>query len=245
MNYADIHIHALFGVDDGPDSEAGMRAVVDAAYRDGTRLLCLTPHFHPNWLGDNRAAAETAYRALRDYAAEVYPDLALYLGNELRYGKGSGGWLREGHCRTLGDSNAVLVDFQDREKGTLISAGLERLLSGGYTPILAHAERYHSLTMEMIREFRRDGVLIQVDAGALMKQFGLRQWSRACAILRERLADFVSSDAHDCRRRTPQLSRCYQYTVKKFSEGYARDLFWNNAAALLQSDGLEKEEENG
>ena len=44
MGLADIHIHLLFGVDDGAKDEDEMHAILDAAYQAGTRVLCCTPH---------------------------------------------------------------------------------------------------------------------------------------------------------------------------------------------------------
>ena len=65
MFFTDIHIHALYGVDDGAKTEAEMQAIVDASYADGIRTLCVTPHFHPGYFGDNENHAETAYQRLR------------------------------------------------------------------------------------------------------------------------------------------------------------------------------------
>ena len=48
---ADLHIHLLCGVDDGARDEETMRAMVDAAYDDGTRVICATPHYHPGFFG--------------------------------------------------------------------------------------------------------------------------------------------------------------------------------------------------
>ena len=81
--FADIHTHILFGTDDGPDDEAGMYEMVDRGYSEGIRILCATPHFHPEYFGDNRANAEYAFRKLKEYCEKKYPDLVLIFGNEL------------------------------------------------------------------------------------------------------------------------------------------------------------------
>ena len=111
MIFADIHNHSLACVDDGARSEEAMFRMVDAAYADGIRLLCLTPHFHPVCFGDNRASSLESFKKLQAYCAEHHPDLRLYLGNELRYGPNCDNWLKEGFCRALGSSSLVLVDF--------------------------------------------------------------------------------------------------------------------------------------
>lgn len=85
MALADIHIHLLFGVDDGAKDEDEMHAILDAAYQTGTRVLCCTPHFHPGYFGDNYGKVNAAFERLSSYVQKTYPDMALYLGNELRY----------------------------------------------------------------------------------------------------------------------------------------------------------------
>lgn len=233
MHFADIHSHLLHGVDDGAASEAMSRRMLDAAYAAGTRLLCLTPHCHPGYFGDNSEKAALAFSRLQAYAAEKYPDLQLLPGNELRFSTGCLSWLENGTCRTLGSTDYVLVDFREMEKAETILGGLNRLLNAGYIPILAHAERYRNLPGEQIPRLRDKGVLIQVDAQALLMGFGLGQWQRSMRLLSKGMADFVSSDAHDLKSRPPQLERAWEYVKRKFGQTYARELFWNNAVRLL------------
>ena len=71
MEFTDIHAHLLFGVDDGAKDEATMRAMLDAAYQDGVRTLCATPHFQPDFYGDNLKARDEAFLRLSAYAEEI------------------------------------------------------------------------------------------------------------------------------------------------------------------------------
>lgn len=113
MTLADIHIHLLFGVDDGAKDEDEMHAILDAAYQAGTRVLCCTPHFHPGYFGDNYDKVNAAFKRLSSYVQKTYPDMALYLGNELRYEPECVNWLRQGVCRTVNGTRYVLVDFSE------------------------------------------------------------------------------------------------------------------------------------
>lgn len=245
MLFADIHNHCLASVDDGATSEEMMYQMLDAAYADGTRLLCLTPHFYPGIFGDNREATLENFIKLRDYANQHYPQLQLYLGNELRYSPNCDAWLKDGLCRTLNETNAVLVDFPADASQNLITRGLEQLLSRGYLPVLAHAERYSSLSADAIRDFRRNGIRIQINAGSLTGSWGWSTKLRARRLLRKRLVCMVSSDAHDLTYRTPLLSRSHRITQKITDEDYADLLFYRNAVALLETnrEGLVKEDE--
>lgn len=234
MVFADIHSHMLFGVDDGARSSKQMCQMLDMAYDDGVRLLCLTPHYHPGYFGENREAAEKAFAELRAYG-EKYPDLELHLANELRWTHSAIEWLDLEQCRTLGDSLAVLVDFSALEREKDIMNGLDRLLSAGYEPILAHVERYQNLRgkWDTLEQLKRRGVRLQITAGALTGASGLRSGWHAKELARRKLADFVASDAHDPERRRPEISGAYRWLRKKCEETYADALCYENARALL------------
>lgn len=243
MIFADIHNHSLASADDGASSEEIMYRMVDAAYADGTRLLCLTPHFHPICFGDNRQASLEGFQRLQAYATEHCPELRLYLGNELRYGPNCDSWIREGFCRPLGNSSLILVDFPMDVEERIIVRGLSQILSMGYRPVLAHAERYPKLSKNTVRDFVRNGVQIQINADSLAGSYGPRH--RARQLLRHRLVSMVASDAHDLHRRTPGLSHGYELTVKLTDKEYADRLFYRNAVDLLENnrEGLVKEDE--
>lgn len=240
MYFADIHIHALCKVDDGAKSEEEMLAMVEAAYTDGARYLLLTPHCHPGYFGENRDRIDKSFSLLQAMVPERFPDLHLALGNELRYHNGCEEWLRKGLCRTLNNGRYVLVDFTSDEDSKYIVEALERLLNSGYVPILAHAERYHRLNRNLrtIRSLREKGVLIQVDARAPLGGYGICVRRRSIAILREGLADFVASDAHDCKSEPPGISDCYTYIKKRWGEEYAEHLCLAHAKRLFFTEQL-------
>ncbi len=234
MHFADIHIHALFGADDGARNEQVMRDMIDASYADGVRLMCMTPHFHPGYFGENTAAVAEAYGRAETYVREKYPELMIYLGNELRYDVGCLSWLRDNKCAMMGKNGHILVDFSENEAESRIESGLYELQNAGYTPILAHAERYRNLAIKKtLFDLRENGVLIQMDTQAILGDFGFTERRRAGAILDRRLADFVGSDAHDLIKRKPGLSAAYERVEKKYGKEYAYALFWGNARRLF------------
>lgn len=246
MTFADLHTHSLWGVDDGARKREDMQRMLDAAYEDGTRYICFTPHFHLGYFGDNKRKTEDAFFEVSEYASVEYPDMKLCLGNELRYSPECVFWLQDNLCRTMNGTEYVLVDFPERERADTIVDGLHRILNAGYIPVLAHAERYDKLSpgLREIRGFRQDGVLIQLDSQSLTGAFGrLVKW-RANAILQKGYADFVSTDAHDLRRRPPVMSDAFEYIKKKTGMSVAQRLCRDNALRLLWPDA-EEIEQNG
>ncbi len=237
--FVDLHAHILFGTDDGAKNIDMMRAMLDAAYQSGTRVLCATPHYHPGIFGETGEPAEKAFAALCEHAAR-YPDMTLVLGNELRYFTGCVSWLVSGACRTLGDTTCVLVDFLSNESEFRIMRGLKDLLSAGYRPVLAHVERYQHLSARAIGELVDDGVLLTLDADSLFGADGFTTKRRAYRLLRHGAIFAVASDMHDVKDRHPSLAQGYQVVCKKFGKEYADELFISNPYKILSS-GKERE----
>ncbi len=236
MSFADLHNHSLWGVDDGAKTEQEMFAMVDAAYADGIEAICLTPHFHPGYFGIHDEGTKQAFDALTRYAAEKYPELRLYLGNELRYSSECLSWLESGACRTLNGTDFVLVDFQEGESERIIVRGLQRLMSAGYKPVLAHGERYRDLSQKAVLDISRSGAWIQIDVQSLFGVYGLGARIRSRDLLKKKLVDIVATDAHGLGRRSPVLSRGYRMVEQKYGSAYAERLFRKNPLRLLEGE---------
>lgn len=242
MFFADLHIHLLYGVDDGAEDESTMQKMLDAAYAGGTRVICATPHFHPGFFGDNREAADIAFTKLLQYAKK-YSDLKLFFGNELRYSQSCLDWLNSEACKTLNGGRCVLLDFAENADAELIVTSALKLLNAGYAPILAHAERYEKFHRDM-REICRlhdCGALIQIDGQSPFGGWGRGSKKRSRKIIKNCLADIIASDAHNVSDRPPQLDRCYGYVRNKCGEEYAEQIFWKNPMAVLSNSNIGKE----
>ena len=244
MNFTDIHTHILFGVDDGPGNAAQMQKMLEKSYADGVRCLCATPHFHPGLFPNTPTQIQDAFAQLCDYAARKYPDMRLYLGNEVRYNREMISWLQSGACLTLNGTNRVLVDFSAMESERNIVRAMERLLNAGYIPVLAHVERYGRLSAQAARDMIRNGVWLQADAGAFFGAFGAGPMYRSRAMLRARLLDVVASDIHDATSRSTVMHRAYELTIKKCDKSYADLIFCNNPQQLLETNDWEESELN-
>ena len=240
MTFADIHNHILFGVDDGAQSEAQMFQMIDASYADGVRDLCFTPHYHPGYFGEREEQIDSAFQAAQAYVSMKYPDLSLYLGNELRYERSCIDWLEQGKCRTLNGTDYLLVDFLSMEDAETIMNAMLRIVNAGYSPVLAHVERYQNLRSDLreIDQMKSWGVTIQVNASSLIGGFGHGARARSRRILSAGAVDIIASDAHSLDHRPPQLSQCYSFVAKRVGEKYGRALFHEHRMHILQGKKL-------
>ena len=98
MTFFDMHCHMLYGVDDGAASPEMMTQMLETAYADGTRSICLTPHYSPYMFGNTSEKVGVVFEELKAYAERQHPDMNLYLGNELGYFGGCERALNEGLC---------------------------------------------------------------------------------------------------------------------------------------------------
>lgn len=237
MQFVDIHNHILFGVDDGARSEAEMYRMIDASYADGVRHLCFTPHYHPGYFGDHQTQLVKAFELAKQYGSKHYENLRLYLGNELRYERSCFEWLKAGKLRTLNDTEYLLVDLLYPESADNILDAMLRVLNAGYTPVLAHVERYESFHRDMreIDRLKSWGVILQVDAQSPLGGLGHGSKVRARRLLEAGAVDLIASDAHDLTQRPPQLADCFAFVSKKYGANYASHLFWEEPLRILNT----------
>ena len=240
MQFFDLHTHLLCGVDDGAKTPEEMYAMLDMAYADGTRAMCLTPHFSPYLFGDTAKKSEKSFRVLQEYAAKKYPDMYLYLGHELGYYSSCMQALDEGLCRPLGNSRYLLVDFPETVNFFEIQQAMGNLQRTGYHPVLAHTERYRCLFrhMDWVRDFVADGGIVQINASSAVGAWGTMaklQWKR---LVKEGLAHIVASDGHNLTSRQPKISVCIPYLTKYCSSQKIRELTWDNACRVIRDETL-------
>lgn len=236
MFFSDIHTHLLYGADDGARTYDDMVKMADMAYSEGIRLICATPHCCPDDFGDNRLSSEKAFSELQNYCAEKYPDMRLFLGNELFCDLDGIQWLKKGFCRTMGDTRYVLCEFPVAETENNISKALLVLLGSGYVPIIAHAERYHKLGIKRIADLKNNGIMVQVNTRSSFKGADFCEKRRLKALLSEKIADFVSTDAHDLNERSPEIKNFYEIVSRKYGENYAVSIFCSNALRILTEE---------
>ena len=225
IGFVDIHSHILFGADDGAETAAVSESLLDMAYRDGVRGICCTPHYYNPMVARPKVPVgiDESYAYLVRLAGEKYPEMRLWLGNEIFYHHGCIDELSAGRCRSLGGGRYVLVEFFPDEDKKKIKASLASLIGSGYIPVLAHVERYSKLA----------GTVISVNARSVVGDHG-----RACRhfilkLMKAGLVGIVASDAHDTDERNPILSDAYALVCDKLGESEADAMFRENALDIL------------
>ena len=201
--YWDVHCHLLPGVDDGADSLAESMRMLRMEYADGVRHMIATPHYRAGMFETPLEKLEAQYEAVCREARRELPGLMIYLGCEFYANMDMVEMLAARKRPLMGNSRAVLAEFSGNTPAEFIRERTAALRAAGFTPILAHVERYACLreNLTLVRELVGMGAYIQVNAGSILGEHG-RRCRKFCSRLRkENLIHLVGSDAHGDQRR--------------------------------------------
>lgn len=235
--FTDLHTHILPGADDGAKNMSGALELVRMAWENGTRALFLTPHYRGAYRKNTPESLRESFETFRQAVQEVFPDMRLYLGNEIHYESEAPEKLAQGRILTLNDSEYVLLEFSEVSLRSQIITGVDEMLRCGFTPIIAHAERYSAFRSDaaLVDEVLNMGALIQLNADSVMGTYGFRVKRFCHRLLKAGKAHFIASDAHDAKSRPPVLRECYLKVYRKYGAEYAAELFSENAEAVAEN----------
>jgi protein-tyrosine phosphatase len=240
----DIHNHLVPGVDDGARDLDEALAALAAMYEQGVRRVVTTPHIDAELIGRGEAFAkkmadvDAAWDLLRVAAAERFPDVELARGHEIMLDVPRVE-LCDPRVRLAGGP-VVLVEFPR----LFVPAGstdvLYNIRVGGRLPVVAHPERYVSLSggnLSMIEEWRRVGGLMAVNAGSVLGGFGPEARTIVVEMLRRGWVDLIGSDYHARSMRRPLVLReVYDELVRWGGEEQAALLLSVNPGRLMDGE---------
>ncbi len=240
----DIHTHIIPGLDDGPGDMETSVAMGRLAVGEGTTAIISTSH--------SEEAAAVGYEGMQARLNEVRSawaaaglQIRLELGVEIFLQPGTVGDLKAHHTWTLAGSRYVLAELPYQPWPLYAEATLFELQVAGFTPILAHPERYTAIQSDPNRMYAltERGVLGQVTAGALLGEQGHNAKKSAETLLRHGLVQFLASDAHGTHRRLPLLNKAFQIAEEMLGVEAARKLVVDNPAHILDDSPLAPEPE--
>lgn len=235
--FTDIHTHLLPEVDDGAQDMSQALRLVRMAWENGTRTIILTPHYRGKYKKNTPELLKEKFNWLCDMVKTEFPDLNLYLGNEISYETDAPDAMHTGRVLTMNDSQYALLEFRTKSLRTHIISGVSETIRCGFIPIVAHVERYDISRSDptLISELLEMGALLQFNADSVMgvNGFGVKRFCHK--LLKAQQVHFIASDAHDAKNRPPLLRDCFLRVHKKYGQEYATALFYENAQAVIEN----------
>lgn len=235
MKYVDIHSHILPYMDDGSQDMEMTLKMLHIAWEEGITDIIVTPHYKAGCFKGDYRQTKKLLEEIRSLAGEHGILMNLYPGNEIFYRSELDDKLDSGELSTMNGTEYVLVEFSPMEDYLYIRNAMEEIFSMGYRPILAHVERYQCLCKkpECVRELKNMGCDIQVNASSVTGEDGLAGKRFVHRLLKEKLVDYIGTDAHNDRKRKPAMKKCAEVLYKKYEKSYVEALLSKNAAERL------------
>ena len=210
---ADMHSHLLPGLDDGAETVAHSLDLLRALRALGYRKLIMTPHIMGDFYKNTPEGIRSALQQLRTAAAEAgLGDVELECAAEYYLDEFLGRKLADGtEMLTFGgDKRYLLFETSYMNEPLNLYDIVFELKAQGYTPVLAHPERYTFLYGRFadIEKLRRDhGVLLQVNLNSLAGYYSPAARKVAEQLVDGGLVDFVGTDTHHLRHTDTLLNR--------------------------------------
>lgn len=188
----DIHSHILPCVDDGVRSLKNSLEMIDIYKKMGVSKVFCTPHI-------KASMPQNTKQSLTDSFVEYTQN---NLGIELRL---AAEYMLDDHFSKFAsadgmlsfDGEHVLVEISRRSRLLDIYEMLFGLIVDGYTPILAHPERYLYLTKDDLYAIKDRGVLFQLNIPSLSNYYGKNIGKRAKLLFEDGFYDFAATDFHN------------------------------------------------
>ncbi|MFI3277457.1 MAG: CpsB/CapC family capsule biosynthesis tyrosine phosphatase [Rikenellaceae bacterium] len=199
--YVDYHSHILPGVDDGVRTMEESLATLDYFEELGISKAVLTPHImaddydDPKLIEDRFAELTTVYKG----------GVELSLATEYMLDSKFLSHLRSG-LKTLSDDD-VLVETSYIAPPTNLDDLLYEISLEGYTPTIAHPERYQYMLREQYEELKDKGYKLQLNLLSLSGQYGQRVMENALYMLKNDMYDIVGSDLHNLNHFKQQIEK--------------------------------------
>lgn len=231
----DLHCHILPYVDDGALRCEESDELLEMLFQQGVRVLCATPHLRKGMFETPDEEIQAQFADLLKRADRLGERMTLLLSREYHCDDLFRERLEAGNVLCMGAGNTVLMEFSSRHTFEDILSWVEGVRQRGYSPLIAHIERYPALngSPEKVSTLIQSGAKIQMNAGSILGREGFRQalWSKR--LLKKSLVHVVASDSHDPELRPPELDACMKVLRKIVGSDDAMALLRDNPIKIL------------
>ncbi len=194
----DVHAHILPQLDDGANDIEQSIAIIKSMYAMGYRKIIATPHVMSGYYNN---APEDILQSLhvlksvlkrRNIAMEVEAAAEYYLEDELFR------LIERKEVLTFGgDKKYLLFEASFVSRPSSILEATLKIKQAGYTPVLAHPERYNNLNdLDVLHRLAFNGLLFQVNIGSLTGYYSKQTQELAEMLINKKMVAFLGTDCH-------------------------------------------------
>lgn len=222
-NYVDIHSHVLPGIDDGAKTIENTQFLLENMIDFGFTKVITSPHTIENIWNNTPETIAQALAFTNENLTALTEKVALKAASEYILDDYFVSLFEKGNLLTIKD-NFVLVEMSYINPPIQLFDYLFQMQVAGYTPVLAHPERYvfYHKDFSNYAKLRKAGCYFQMNLLSATGYYGKEVAKTADVLLKKNMIDFVGSDFH------------HKHHVKAFS----------NPIIIKEIDQLKKAAEN-
>lgn len=189
--FCDYHSHLLPSVDDGVEKPEETLKILEEWEALGVSEVWLTPHIMDD-IPNTPDELRTKFLWLKDLyhgginlhlAAENMIDSLLLLR------------LAEGNLLSMGEAH-LLIETSYYNPPFNMEKVIDMIMERGYSPILAHPERYRYMDADDYKKWKQKGVLLQLNLPSIVGAYGYEAEKKAEKLLKKGMYDCCGSDTH-------------------------------------------------
>lgn len=225
----DVHSHILPGVDDGAGEFSDSLAILQAMHAAGVERFILTPHvsggLFPNKAPELRLRFDHLVATLPE---ELGSQITLHLASEYMIDE----FFDEQTDLLYYNDRHILVEMSYGVRSLNLLETVFRLVQEGFTPVLAHPERYifyyggrrGPRNVEELEQLQEMGCKFQLNIQSLSGAYGPDSLVNLKYFLDHGWYSYLASDIHAAR----QMARYTDFQVSPAQFEKVRELAQNN-----------------
>jgi len=201
MITVDIHSHLIPRIDDGAKDIERSIELISSLKNMGYTKLITTPHISDMFPNSSETILN-GYRALRAKLKEQKINIELEVAAEYYADETFEKLLKKRDILTFGGENKYLLfELSYFTKPKNLESLIQEIKLAGYTPVLAHPERYvyfHD-ALDSYVKLKALGVLFQINLNSMVNYYSDDITKVVKKLISNGLVDFIGSDAHHRR----------------------------------------------
>lgn len=193
--FTDYHSHVLPGIDDGAPHIDISKKLLSQLHTLGAHTVYCTPHVMHSVYDNTNHSIHSAYENLCKEAKDI--GATIKVAAEYMLDDGFSKHIQNGQLLSY-SNREILVEMNYIRPPLSLHQHLFELRTMGYTPILAHPERYEFYhdSIDNYERLREMGCKFQLNLLSLGKYYGQQCNKIALQLLQSNLYTHVGSDTH-------------------------------------------------
>jgi protein-tyrosine phosphatase len=194
----DIHSHILPGIDDGATDMETSLELIQGLYDLGIRKCIATPHIIGDLYRNTPEIINAALEKTAIFCSRAGIDMELSAAAEYMLDDYFMDLLKKKTPLLTLHKNIILTEISYSSSPQNLDEIAAAIIDAGYTPILAHPERYnyYQQNFEDYYRLKKMGFFLQVNLLSLTGYYGKKAEKAAKFLIQKNLVSFVGTDLH-------------------------------------------------